>query len=280
VSAAAARAGAPRARFDETFLRRLESLRVVTKRASLGQLRADRRSRRMGAGIEFADHRDYVAGDDLRTLDWIKKDRISKDIPYFYALYRQEYPCKHGSDYVLLNTKGKGHYVGTVLAVRTRSPMWFGEGDEKIYIDGENFSGVRADVTLDPDAPDIKIAWKALYSSKDTWMGPTLNMGAVPSIYNLTMDPYEKYDMMFNGAVSTRNPPSSPGRYSGMDNGWALSLVDIPLSEFNQSIVKYPNIERFPGGASNDMIPNLQSPKNPLPYDPVKQSKTVGAGGG
>ncbi len=55
-----------------------------------------------------------------------------------------------------------------------------------------------------------------------------------------------------------------------MDNGWALSLIDIPLSEFNQSIVKYPNIERFPGGASNDMIPNLQNPKNPLPYDPIK----------
>ena len=33
--------------------------------------------------------------------------------------------------------RGKGHYVGTVLAVRTRSPAWFGEGDEKIYIDGE-----------------------------------------------------------------------------------------------------------------------------------------------
>ncbi len=40
-------------------------------------------------------------------------------------------------DYVVLETKGKGHYVGTVLAVRTRSPAWFGEGDEKIYIDGE-----------------------------------------------------------------------------------------------------------------------------------------------
>ena len=38
---------------------------------------------------------------------------------------------------MILDTKGKGHYVGTVLAVRTRSPAWFGEGDEKIYIDGE-----------------------------------------------------------------------------------------------------------------------------------------------
>ncbi len=37
----------------------------------------------------------------------------------------------------MLDTQGKGQYVGTVLAVRTRSPAWFGEGDEKIYIDGE-----------------------------------------------------------------------------------------------------------------------------------------------
>jgi hypothetical protein len=44
-----------------------------------------------------------------------------------------------------------------------------------VYIDGENFSGVRADITLDPEAPDVKMAWKALYSSKDTWMGPTLS---------------------------------------------------------------------------------------------------------
>ena len=78
MSAAAARAGAPSRRFDETFLRRLESLRVVTKRASLGQLRADRRSRRVGAGIEFADHRDYVAGDDLRILDWSLYGRMER----------------------------------------------------------------------------------------------------------------------------------------------------------------------------------------------------------
>ncbi len=78
MSVAAARAGAPSRRFDETFLRRLESLRVVTKRASLGQLRADRKSRHVGAGIEFADHRDYVAGDDLRLLDWNLYGRMER----------------------------------------------------------------------------------------------------------------------------------------------------------------------------------------------------------
>lgn len=70
------------------------------------------------------------------NIDWIEKP-VSDDTPYFHARYRQEYPAKSGADYVVLETTGKGHYVGTVLAVRTRSPSWFGEGDEKIYVDGE-----------------------------------------------------------------------------------------------------------------------------------------------
>jgi uncharacterized protein (DUF58 family) len=77
-AAAPSRAGPTSRRFDETFLRRLESLRVVTKRASLGQLRADRKSRRAGAGIEFADHRDYVAGDDPRVIDWNLYGRLER----------------------------------------------------------------------------------------------------------------------------------------------------------------------------------------------------------
>ncbi len=70
------------------------------------------------------------------NIDWIQRP-VAKDTPYFYAQYRQEYPVEKGKDYVILDTKGKGHYVGTVLSVRSRSPSWFGEGDEKIYIDGE-----------------------------------------------------------------------------------------------------------------------------------------------
>jgi hypothetical protein len=71
------------------------------------------------------------------NIDWIKLDRLDKDTPYFYAQYRQEYPVRNGRDYLILETTGRGHYVGTVLAVRMRSPAWFGEGDEKISIDGE-----------------------------------------------------------------------------------------------------------------------------------------------
>lgn len=83
------------------------------------------------------------------NIDWIKLDKLAKDTPYFYAQYRQEYPCQQGRDYVILDTKGKGHYVGTVLSVRTRSPAWFGEGDEKIYLDGETKASIWGTGTED-----------------------------------------------------------------------------------------------------------------------------------
>jgi hypothetical protein len=89
------------------------------------------------ARIEIENQSDKPLSLLYYNIDWIKKDKLPKDTPYFYAQYRQEYPVQHGKDYLLLETTGKGHYVGTVLAVRTRSPAWFGEGDEKIYIDGE-----------------------------------------------------------------------------------------------------------------------------------------------
>ncbi len=50
-----------------------------------------------------------------------------------------------------------------------------------------------------------------------------------------------------------------------MDNGWALALLQPVIIEFDKSIVDYPNIKRLAGGASNDQIPNLQNPENPVP---------------
>ena len=150
-----------------------------------------------------------------------------------------------------------------------------------VYIDGENFWGVRADIGGDPTEPWVNIAWKYLYTAKDSWLGADANLGAIGAIYNLTMDPYEKYDMTFNGAASTRVLSSSPGKYSGEDNGWALSLLEPVILDFDKTVLKYPSIKRSPGGASNDLIPNLQNPANPLPLlkDAIDTVKVRGGGG-
>jgi uncharacterized protein (DUF58 family) len=71
-------APAPLARFDETFLRKLERLAVIAKRAGRGLGRGERRVRRSGVGLELADHRSYTPGDDLRRLDWNLYGRLER----------------------------------------------------------------------------------------------------------------------------------------------------------------------------------------------------------
>jgi len=83
------------------------------------------------------------------NIDWIKKDSLPANTPYFYAQYNQSYPLETGKPYTLLETEGKGHYVGTVFSVRTRSPYWFGEGDEMVTIDGEAIPSVWGTGTED-----------------------------------------------------------------------------------------------------------------------------------
>ena len=104
---------------------------------------------RKSARVEIVNQSDKSINLLYYNIDWIKKETLPKETPYFYAQYRQEYPVQNGKDYLILDTKGKGHYVGTVLAVRTRSPEWFGEGDEKVYIDGEKKNSIQGTGTED-----------------------------------------------------------------------------------------------------------------------------------
>lgn len=70
-------------------------------------------------------------------IDYLKVADLPPDAAYFCAQYRQEFPEQAGRDYLILDAEGKGHYVGTVMSARSRSPLWFGEGDVRIYVDGD-----------------------------------------------------------------------------------------------------------------------------------------------
>ena len=56
--------------FDSAFLRKLDRLALLTRRAMAGDMQGERRSPRRGSSVEFADYRSYVAGDDIRQIDW------------------------------------------------------------------------------------------------------------------------------------------------------------------------------------------------------------------
>src|SRR5260370_22727206 len=64
--------------FDEGFLKKLEYLYIVSKKVFAGRIRGERRSKKIGSGVEFADHRNYAVGDDLRYLDWSAYGRLDK----------------------------------------------------------------------------------------------------------------------------------------------------------------------------------------------------------
>lgn len=64
--------------FDEEFQRKLETLALVSRRVFAGRMKAERRTKKKGSGIEFADHRDYVPGDDFRFIDWSIYQRFDR----------------------------------------------------------------------------------------------------------------------------------------------------------------------------------------------------------
>jgi uncharacterized protein (DUF58 family) len=69
------------------LLRRLEQLELLARRRVRSSLKGERRSKARGQSVEFADHRNYVAGDDLRYLDWNLFGRLDK---LFLKLYEEE----------------------------------------------------------------------------------------------------------------------------------------------------------------------------------------------
>lgn len=81
-------------------------------------------------------------------VDWEMLPSLPEDTLFFHARYRQEFPAKPG-DYTLLATQGLGHYVGTVYSVLQVTNGWFGEGDDRFFIDGAAQPSLRGTGTED-----------------------------------------------------------------------------------------------------------------------------------
>lgn len=117
---AAGQSGSDDLSFDETFLRKLEQLAVVAKQVAVHATRGERRTRRAGAGIEFADHRDYAPGDDLRHLDWNLYGRLERP---FVRMFDEDEDLPI---YVLVDTSasmGYGSPPKLPLALRTAAAL-------------------------------------------------------------------------------------------------------------------------------------------------------------
>src|SRR3569833_1343622 len=72
---------------DPQFMARLDQLDVLSRKLLAGKLKGERRSKRRGQSVEFADYRNYVIGDDLRFIDWNIYARLDK---LFLKLFLEE----------------------------------------------------------------------------------------------------------------------------------------------------------------------------------------------
>jgi uncharacterized protein (DUF58 family) len=72
---------------EPQFLHKLEQLELVSRKIFLGLMKGERKSKKKGQSVEFADYRNYVKGDDLRHLDWNLYARLDR---LFIRLFQEE----------------------------------------------------------------------------------------------------------------------------------------------------------------------------------------------
>ena len=114
------------------LLARLERLELVSRRVFRGRMKGERRSKRKGQSVEFADFRNYVPGDDLRFIDWnlyARLDRLflklflEEEDLHFYALVDASASMGFGSPtklHVAKQLAAALGYVGLCRADRVR----------------------------------------------------------------------------------------------------------------------------------------------------------------
>jgi uncharacterized protein (DUF58 family) len=81
---------------DPEFIRQLETLYLLARKVLSGRLKAERRTRKLGGGILFADYAEYNYGDDYRRIDWkiygrleqlvVKLFEVEEDVPVFLLI--------------------------------------------------------------------------------------------------------------------------------------------------------------------------------------------------
>jgi hypothetical protein len=83
-------------------------------------------------------------------VDYESHDELPEGMGTFHAQWRRENPCTAvrlpaeqnvdgKENYVVLEAKGHGHYVGCHLDIDALSPGWWGEGDDMFFVDGEHW---------------------------------------------------------------------------------------------------------------------------------------------
>ncbi len=87
--------------------------------------------------LEITNHLERMAR-VVVEVEWAPAPNLPDDMAYFYARWRSE-PDATVFDYPFLETAGKGHFVGVAMPIDHPLPGWWGEGDEKVWVDDDDW---------------------------------------------------------------------------------------------------------------------------------------------
>lgn len=121
-----------------------------------------------GARIEIENQADIKIDAFYYYVDYYETPKLPQDMGRFHAWYNHELtealpdgenewstlgPQGENKDgarnYVFADIKGKGHFVGINYYVHSPTPMWYGEGDDMWFIDGETIPSIIGTGTED-----------------------------------------------------------------------------------------------------------------------------------
>ncbi len=122
-----------------------------------------------GARIEIENQADIEIGAFYYYVDYIEMEKPKKETAYFHAWYNHQVTeaAPEGENewsilddeagrnplgernYVIMSATGKGHYVGVNYYVNCPTPVWYGEGDDMIFIDGSETPSLHGTGTED-----------------------------------------------------------------------------------------------------------------------------------
>jgi uncharacterized protein (DUF58 family) len=117
----------PSALLTPELLAQLERLELISRKIFRGRMKGERRSKRKGQSVEFADFRSYVPGDDLRFIDWntyARLDRLflkmflEEEDLHFYALIDASASMDFGSPTKLHHAKQLAAALGFIGLTR------------------------------------------------------------------------------------------------------------------------------------------------------------------
>jgi hypothetical protein len=94
------------------LLAQLERLELVSRKIFRGRMKGERKSKRKGQSVEFADFRQYVPGDDLRFIDWNLFARMER---LYLKLFLEEEDLHF---YALIDTSGSMDFGEPTAAIR------------------------------------------------------------------------------------------------------------------------------------------------------------------